>query len=182
MRGVGVIAGVALLTLVAVGDDPKPPVSRLKISPAVVCTKIDGYRRFKPRKPVELTKDEKLVVYYEPTGHQTESRAGVFRAHLVQDGSVRRATVKSPVWEREKMVEYKPEASTRPDYLYIESTVSLKTLEPGEYVFDIVLRDIISGSTATQSVPFMVIKRPAESEADPKSTTDRTPSSPTKRR
>jgi hypothetical protein len=95
---------------------------------------------------------------------------------------VRRATEKSRVWEREKMVEYKPEASTPPDYLYIESTVSLKTLEPGEYVFDIVLRDIISGSTATQSVPFMVIKRPAESDADTKSTSDRTPSSPTKKR
>jgi hypothetical protein len=137
-------------------SDKKP--ARLSMSKAVPCKKIDGFRKYQPLREVELTRDEKLLVYYEPRNFASEKVEGVYQAHLVQDGQIRRKDQKKVLRREEKAIDLKPKGEQPPANLYIYTNVSLKGLEPGEYELDIILHDEVKkGTTATQTVPFRVV-------------------------
>ncbi|HWE37697.1 MAG TPA: hypothetical protein VG406_14110 [Isosphaeraceae bacterium] len=150
-------------------SDKKP--ARLSMSRAVACKKIDGFRKYQPLREVALTRDDKLLVYYEPRNFAVEEVEGGYRAHLIQDGQIRRKDQKKVLRREDKAIDLKPKGEQPPANLYIYTNVSLKGLEPGEYELDIILHDEVKkGTTATQTIPFRVVAasaKKAEKEAEP---------------
>ena len=63
---------------------------RLRMTPAVACRAIDGYEQYEILPKAALTAEEKPLVYYRPLDDKTVQKDEFFKAHLTQDGQVRR--------------------------------------------------------------------------------------------
>jgi hypothetical protein len=132
--------------------------SRLKISDAVPCRSIDGYEQFEILPGKSLTAEEKLLVYYRPLGYKTVQTGNTFSAHLTQDGQIRRPGEKTVLLRKKRLLDYEPKSSSPLGPIYLRNSFSLKGLSPGEYEYDIILRDENEpGPPAIQSVKFRVI-------------------------
>jgi hypothetical protein len=130
----------------------------LSISGAVACRSINGYERYELLRGAQLTSEEKLLVYYRPLNYKVVSRGNEYIAHFTQDGQIRRKGEKEVLLRKKKMMDYEAKNTTPPDQIFIKNSFSLKGLAPGEYEYDIILRDENDpGSTVTQSVKFRVI-------------------------
>lgn len=157
-------------------SDPAPSSSKqpataddaLGMSKGVVCRTIDGYEDYTPLPGAAQTSEEKLLVYYRPLRFRVEKNGKLYRAHLTQDGRLRRKGQKAVIYSRTKMLEYEPKSEWPFDHCYLRSLVSLKGLKPGEYEFDIILHDeLAKGATATQTVAFRVVPvAPSETGGD----------------
>jgi hypothetical protein len=114
-----------------------------------------------------LTSDEKLLVYYRPTGFRTEPIGDKFRAHFVQDARIRRRGQKAVLKNRMKLLEYEVKSDIPPDLIYLKNTISLKGLKPGEYELDIILHDKIGGGPpVSQALDFQVVSTPPSTSTD----------------
>lgn len=132
------------------------------MSPAVACKAVEGYDDYEPLPDATLTSDEKLLVYYRPTGFQTEQVDGKFRAHFVQDARIRRRGEKTVLKSRKRLLEYEVKSDLPPALVYLRNTISLKGMKPGDYELDIILHDKIGGgSPATQALAFQIVAAPA---------------------
>lgn len=139
-------------------EQPATADDALGMSKGVVCRMIDGYEDYTPLPNAAQTSEEKLLVYYRPLRFRVEKNGKLYRAHLTQDGRLRRKGQKAVIYSRTKMLEYEPKSERPFDHCYLRSLVSLKGLKPGEYEFDIILHDeLVKGATATQTVSFRVV-------------------------
>lgn len=169
-----------LLAITALGaafaaDDPAAP--RISMTKAVACSKVNGFGDYVPLDEPALTRDDKMLVYYEVRGHEYEMAGKEYRVHLVQDARIRRRGETRILQSKDKMVDYAGRSKTPPLNVYLVNTVSLKSLPPGEYDLELILRDDIGKTPpATQVFPFRV--RP--SEADPKPPAENAPAPKTK--
>ena len=147
---------VVSLAIGGAGDsDEREPLS---MSPAVACKAIEGYEDFEPLPDATLTSDEKLLVYYRPTGFQTEPAGDQFRAHFVQDARIRRRGEKTVLRSKKKLLDFEVMSDLPPALVYLRNSISLKGLKPGHYELDIILHDKIGGgSPATQALTFHVV-------------------------
>ncbi len=133
----------------------------LGMSPAVACKAIKGYEDFESLPDATLTSDEKLLVYYCPTGFQTEPVGDQFRAHFVQDARIRRRGDKTVLRIKKKLLDVEIKSEIPSDLIYLRNSISLKGLKPGHYELDIILHDKIGGgSPASQALSFQVIAAP----------------------
>jgi hypothetical protein len=134
----------------------KPP--ELRMSPAIACRSIEGFEKYDPLKVVELTGDEKLLIYYRPEGFRTSRREDEYVVHFTQGGRIRRKGEKFVLRAKAKLLDVESAFPGYPECLYLRNTVSLKGLPPGDYEFDIILHDENSpGSIAFQTIGFRVI-------------------------
>jgi hypothetical protein len=132
----------------------------------VACKEIKGYEDYVPLKEAAMTADEKLLIYYMPLHYKTSRVAENFEAHLVQDGRIRRRGEKAVLWSKPRIVDYKVRTEQPPRLIFMRNTISLKTLKPGDYEFDIILRDEVGQSApATRSLSFKVIPSPSPSSS-----------------
>jgi len=143
---------------------------KLSMSEAVACRSVQGFEDYEPLPDAALTSEEKLIIYYQPSGFQSAREGRTYRAHLTQDGQLRRRDSKVVLYRKEKMLEYEPKADRPIENIYIKCIVSLKTLKPGDYSYDVILHDEIGkGPPAKQTVKFKVIPVTAPAEkAEPK--------------
>ena len=145
------------------GDEPRPRTFTLDMAKAVVCQKVEGYERFTPLPDSSLTSEDKLQVYYRPLGFKVEAiekpRPGFrYRAKFSQDGQIRRKGEKAVLMKKDRIVEYEPTFDSPTQLLYMNNKIGLKGLPPGEYEYDIILRDALDeGATARQSVAFKIV-------------------------
>ena len=143
----------------------------LSIAGAVACRTIDGYEQYKLLRGPQLTSEEKLLVYYRPLNYKVVSRGDEYIAHFTQDGQIRRKGEKEVLLRKKDMMDYEAKNTMPPDQVFIKNSFSLKGLPPGEYEYDIILRDENDpGSTVTQSVKFRVV-----APVMPKAAKDKTP-------
>jgi hypothetical protein len=149
--------------------EPGPPArtERLTMTPAVACASISAYKQYEPLPEAAVTKDEKLLVYYEPLNFATKKVEGKFQGHLVQDVRVRRRGRKEVLWSRDKLFEYKPEGPQPNLLANLTTKLSFKDLTPGEYDLDIILHDMVAGDPPAQQVLRFQIK-PSPPPAPPK--------------
>src|SRR5690242_18095963 len=80
----------------AAGDEP----DSLRISKPVVCSKVHGFASFEPLPDATLTADDKLTIYYEPSGYTIAPTKDGFRAVFAQDGRIRRKGGKDVLWKK----------------------------------------------------------------------------------
>jgi len=139
-------------------DDAKPPAPGLRIEKPVVCRSIEGYEDYEELPNAEQTSDEKLHVYFLPKGYKVVPKGERFAAHFTQDGQVRAKGQKKVLLRKAKLLDYEAVAAQPPDSIYLMNTFSLKGLPPGEYEYDMILRDEnVPGATVTASVPFRIV-------------------------
>ncbi len=130
----------------------------LAMEPGIVCKSIDGYENYEPLPDAAQTADEKLLVYFLPTGFQVEKVEKGYQPHLTVDGEIRKRGTKPILRQKKKLIDFKPVYATPPDWIYVKQAVSLKGLAPGDYDLTIILHDELGkGATATQVVKFKVI-------------------------
>ncbi len=145
----------------AVGDEPAGPP--LALSEPIACRAVRGYGDYDALDEPALTKDEKLLLYVQPSNHTIEPVGDKFRVHLTEDLQIRRKGQKRVLWSRQKIVEFRTESPERPERLYLGTTVGLKSCTPGTYVAEITLNDQLApgGARTTRSFEFRVIPTPA---------------------
>ena len=125
---------------------------------AVVCASIDGYERFKVLPGATQTAEEKLLVYYRPLYYKTVQKDDYYLAHFTQEGRIRRRGEKTVLLSKKNLLEYEAKSRDPLGPIYLRNSVSLKGLAPGEYEYDIILRDENEpGPPSIQSVKFRVI-------------------------
>lgn len=169
-HAIACVVPAALLALIATlsilprsrAEDPgDEDDGRFGLTRPIACKEIRGYEDYEPLKAVELTSEDKLLVYYRPLHFKSEKKGKVYEARLSQDGRIRRKGEKSVLYAK-KYLDYRPTKDGEPpSSLYIRNMVGLKGLKPGEYEFDIILKDEVSQSApATRSIAFKVVPTP----------------------
>jgi hypothetical protein len=140
---------------------------RLRMTPAVACRAIDGFEQYEILPGAALTAEEKLLVYYRPLDYTTVQKDDFFKAHLTQDGQVRRRGEKTVLLRKKSLLDYEPKSRNPLGPIYLRNSFSLKGLTPGEYEYDIILRDENEpGPPAIQSLKFRVVA-PVPPELEP---------------
>jgi hypothetical protein len=130
----------------------------LRMTPGVVCRSIAGYEDYEPLPVAAQTAEEKLLVYFRPSGHRIERVDDFYQAHLVPDFQIRKRGEKAVLREKLKYFEYKPKSTEPPRSIYMKNVIGLKGLPPGDYDLTIILHDeIAKGPPATQIVKFRII-------------------------
>lgn len=158
---------LAALGLVPPGQEPKgaEDADALRIEGAVACRSIEGFEDYEILPDAELTSDDKLLVYYLPKNYKSVPSKDGFVAHFTQDGQVRAAGKKKVLLRKAKLLDYEASSRTPPENVFIRNTFSLKGLSPGDYEYDVILRDENAPKehgTVTATVKFRVVpaKRP----------------------
>jgi hypothetical protein len=130
----------------------------LRMTPGVVCRSIAGYEDYEPLPEAAQTAEEKLLIYFRPSGHRIERVDDMYQAHLVPDFQIRKRGEKAVLRQKLKFFEYKPKSAEPPRSIYMKNVIALKGLPPGEYDLTIILHDeIAKGPPATQVVKFRII-------------------------
>src|SRR4051812_19724422 len=99
----GLACVLALGLASARGQDEGEGKVRLGMTTAVAGARVGGYEQYEPLDEPALTADEKLLVYYRPRNFGVERvEGGMYRAHLTEDGRIRRRGKKEVVWSKDK--------------------------------------------------------------------------------
>jgi hypothetical protein len=151
---------LALAEVAGAAGDPTEQAD-LSMTDAVVCSTIHGFDDFEARPAPKLTADEKLLVYYKPLNYRVDSKGQRYLLHLTQDGRIRRRGEKAVLWKKSKLLDYDVDSVDSPGTVYLTNSVALKQLRPGEYDYEITLRDERDGGrVATQILKFEIIPTP----------------------
>lgn len=137
-------------------DNPGP---KFRIEQPVVCSKIDGFENYEELPNSEQTADEKLVVYFRPRDYKIVPKGDQFAAKFTQDGQIRGAGSKKVLRRKDDILEYEAVAKKPPRSVYLSNHVALKGLPPGEYEYDVILRDENdeNKTEVTASVKFRIV-------------------------
>jgi hypothetical protein len=155
----------------AVSRSDEPDTSKLAMTPAVVCSRITGYGDYVALDEPALTRDDKMLIYYEPSGYEYEVVGKEYRVHLVQDARIRRRGEKTVLQAKDKLLEYKGRSKVPPLNIFLTNTIALKPLPVGEYDLEIILRDEIGkGLAARQVCKFRVKAANATEDKKPDNT------------
>jgi hypothetical protein len=139
-------------------NDSSKDTPALKMTKAVACRSIDGYEQYEPLPGGSLTSEEKLQIYYRPLNYKTIQVGDEYVNHFTQDGQIRRKGEKAVLRRKKNILDYEGKSRQPPDWIFLRNSVPLKGLPPGEYEYDIILRDENSPAPpATQSVRFRII-------------------------
>ena len=139
------------------GDDGGDE-TRFSLTEPIVCREIRGYEDYETLKTPTLTADDKLLIYFVPLHYKTSKVGDHHEARFTQDGKIRRRGEKAVLWTKKDLLEDTAKATEPPRQVYLRNSIGLKALKPGEYEFDIILRDEVGKSApALRSVPFRVI-------------------------
>ncbi|WP_165249840.1 hypothetical protein [Paludisphaera soli] len=153
------VAGIVLASSARAEEPPKdkPAESALTIDKPVVCRTIGGFEDYEKLPNASQTSDEKLLVYYRPRGYEVAPKGDRFAARFTQDGQVRAKGKKKVLLRKAKLLDYEAVADRPPREVYLQNTFSLKGLPPGEYEYDVILRDENARTSATATVEFRVV-------------------------
>lgn len=165
-------AAVAALALLAGSDGkdaaPAPAKPALAMSAPVACRRIHGYDQFEELPDAAITSEEKLQVYYEPSGFKVDRQGKQYVAKFVQDGVIRPKGDKKVVWKKDKILEYEAKSDEPPARVYLTNSVGLKGLPPGDYVLTLTLHDgLRPGTTATETLDFRIVPGPPAPKDEP---------------
>jgi hypothetical protein len=161
----------------AAGESGRPSRDRvtigpdkLKIAKAVACRSIDGYERYAPLAGGAITAEEKLQIYYRVLHCKFAVKGDEYQVHLTQDGQIRRKGEKTVLRSKKNILDYEAKAANPPDWIFLRNSVPLKGFPPGDYEYDIILRDEYNpGPPVLQTVRFKIVAPvlPKENKSKP---------------
>ena len=160
---------LAIIPQAGIGDEPEKDDGSFSVSQPVLCKDVRGYEDYEELSVPELTSEDKLLVYFRPRHFKAAVVGNKFEAHFTQDGKIRRRGEKPVLWQKVNLLDYSQKGDSRDLPVSIRNTVSLKTLKPGEYEYEIILRDEVGKSApASKKVYFKVVSAKAKEEPSSK--------------
>lgn len=140
---------------------------RLTLTQPVACRSIEGFESFEPLPEATLTADEKLLVYYHPLNYRVVQTGKTHHIHLAQAGQIRRRGEKAVLLRKENLLDFEVKVDYPPNPVYLKNTISLKGLKPGDYDYDVILRDKQAPTQmAKQTLQFRVIAADVPKDED----------------
>ena len=162
---------LATIPRAGIGDEQEKDDGSFSVSQPVLCKDVRGYEDYEELSVPELTSEDKLLVYFRPRHFKAAVVGNKFEAHFTQDGKIRRRGEKPVLWQKVNLLDYSQKGDSRDLPVSIRNTVSLKTLKPGEYEYEIILRDEVGKSApASRKVYFKVVAAKAKEEPSSKET------------
>ena len=126
-------------------------------SPPVICSQINGYEDYEERPDANLTKDEKLQLYFRPRHFKSEKVGKKYQAWFSADVRIRRKGQKILIYTKDKFADYKHADNEPLQLLFLRSSISLKSLKPGDYELDLILHDLVGKSAPAKRTVFFKI-------------------------
>jgi hypothetical protein len=120
------------------------------------CSNIIGFGSYVPLTEPVLTKDGELLVYYEPVNVFTNEKEGLYEIWYTQDMVLLNEKGETlQEWPNALDFHYTTKAPVMD--LFAQNSITLGgQVPPGKYKFKAVLKDKLSGKTATKIVDFEV--------------------------
>jgi hypothetical protein len=120
------------------------------------CSKILGFASYVPMENPVIDKNGELLIYYEPVDIFTNKIQGVYEIWFTQDMVVLDAKG-GVIQEWKDILDYHQKTRLPVLDVYAQNNLSLgDQLLPGKYTFKAVLKDKLSGKTATKTAGFEV--------------------------
>ncbi|MDH4197625.1 MAG: hypothetical protein OEW05_09480 [Candidatus Aminicenantes bacterium] len=130
--------------------------SELGFRDFTLCSKILSFSSYVPLDKNVVSKSGQLLVYYEPLNVFTSKKQGLYEVWYSQDMALLKASGET-LQEWPDILEFHYTTKTPVMDLYAQNSLDLSgQLAPGAYKFKAVLKDKLSGKTATRVVDFEV--------------------------
>jgi hypothetical protein len=137
-------------------DAPKFEKPKITVTKAVACESITGFRDYVELPEPVVTRDDKLLLYFEVSDHAYEKSKTSYRAHLTVDVRMRKKGQRGIFWKKDKILDYPVSAKTSPNLIYMATTMGLKACSPGDYELDLLFHDLIGKEDASQTFAFRI--------------------------
>jgi hypothetical protein len=160
---------LAAAVWVAAGAAPPPPSTgdddqddgSFGLTAPIACKDVRGYEDYETLPDAALTRDDKLIVYFLPRHFKAARKGKKYEVHFTQEGRIRRRGQKAVIWALPKSLEFRTDSDTPPRLIFLTNRLALKDLKPGDYDYEIVLHDAVSGATAAPRIlPFTILPSP----------------------
>jgi len=120
----------------------------------VICSKIISFGSYIPLPEAVVDKNGSLLIYFEPQNIFTNKRDGLYEIYYTQDMILLDDTGKELLNQKDALVFHYTTKKPVMD-LFAQNTVDIKgQLPAGKYSFKAVLKDQLSGKTATKIIEF----------------------------
>lgn len=162
-------AAVALAATFALAAEPPSEENErfFGLTAPIACKEIRGYEDYDVLPNARLTRDEKLQIYYRPLHFKTRRKGEKYEVHFTQDGRIRRRGQKGVLWSKTNLLDYTATSASPSPPVCLRNSVALKGLSPGEYEYDLILRDEVGKSApATKTLEFTIIASPEPSTSE----------------
>ena len=121
-----------------------------------LCSKILGFSSYVPLEKNVVSKSGQLLVYYEPQNVLTSKKQALYEVWYSQDMALLKASGEA-LQEWSDILDFHYTTKTPVMDLFAQNSLDLSgQLAPGSYKFKAVLKDKLSGKTATRVVDFEV--------------------------
>lgn len=132
-------------------------------SAPVACKEIKGFDDYVVLDDAALTCDEKLLVYFEPRHYKSARVGKKYEAHFTQDSRIRRRGEDVVLWSKKNLLDYKVASASHPEPIYLSNKIALKALTPGDYEYDVILRDAVGRSAeVVKTLHFTIVEAKRE--------------------
>ena len=131
--------------------------SPLGIRILVACSTVTAYGSYEPLPDNKVKSGDVIFFYYEPQNPSTNKGEGTYEIWLTQDMFVL-TEQQEEVFKKENAFEIHYQTSSPQLDIYGVNQLTLAEIQPGKYLFKVILHDRIKGEEASATWAFEVIK------------------------
>jgi hypothetical protein len=131
--------------------------SPLGIRILVACSTVTAYGSYEPLPDNKVKSGDVIFFYYEPQNPSTNKGEGTYEIWLTQDMFVL-TEQQEEVFKKENAFEIHYQTSSPQLDIYGVNQLTLAEIQPGKYLFKVILHDRIKGEEASATWAFEVIQ------------------------
>ena len=129
------------------------------------CSQISTLGSYTPLAEAKFKQNETLYVYFEPVNFSTSKTQGIYEIWLTEDILILNDKGETLMEKPGIMENHYTSASPILD-IYFNNHVEFDSVPAGKYIFKVILYDKLKNTSASESLPFEVVKeqKPAEKQ------------------
>jgi hypothetical protein len=129
----------------------------LGILTLVACSTVTGYGSYEPLSDNKIKAGDVIFFYFEPQNPSTNRGEGTYEIWLIQDMFIL-TEQQEEVFKKENAFEIHYQTSSPRLDIYGVNQLTLAELQPGKYLFKVIVHDKIKGEEASATWAFEVIQ------------------------
>lgn len=129
----------------------------LGIRTIVACSTVTGYGSYEPLSDNKIKAGDVIFFYFEPQNPSTNTGEGTYEIWLTQDVFIL-TEQQQEVFKKENAFEIHHQTSSPQLDIYGVNQLTLAELQPGKYLFKMIVHDKIKGEEASDTWAFEVIQ------------------------
>ena len=129
----------------------------LGIRTLVACSTVTGYGSYEPLSDNKIKAGDVIFFYFEPQNPSTNTGEGTYEIWLTQDVFIL-TEQQQEVFKKENAFEIHHQTSSPQLDIYGVNQLTLAELQPGKYLFKMIVHDKIKGEEASATWAFEVIQ------------------------